>query len=79
MDAPLLPFSEETNTQSQSGNFIRNLLNFLIFIVVAGLHYLATLIPYLIWGLLPVQFFVIYLLIKKYRNIPWSDVNMASF
>lgn len=79
MNAPLLPFSEETSTQSQSGSFIRNLLNFLIFIVVAGLHYLATLIPYLTWGLLPVQCFVIYLLMKKYRNTPWSNVNMASF
>lgn len=79
MNAPLLPFSEETNTQSQSGSFIRNLLNFLIFIVVAGLHYLATLIPYLTWGLIPVQFFIIYLLMKKYRNTPWSDVNTASF
>ena len=76
---PLLPFSEETNTQTQSGSFVRNLLNFVIFIVVAGLHYLATLMPYLTWGLMPVQCLIIYLLIKKYRNTDWSDVNMASF
>lgn len=76
---PLLPFSEETNTQTQSGSFVRNLLNFVIFIVVAGLHYLATLMPYSTWGLMPVQCLIIYLLIKKYRNTAWSDVNMASF
>ena len=76
---PLLPFSEESNTQAQSGNFVRGLLSFIIFILVAGFHYLATLMPYLIWGLIPVQFFVIYLMMKKYRNTDWIDVNKASF
>lgn len=76
---PLLPFSEETNAQAQSGNFVRSMLNFLIFFVVAGLHYLATLIPYLTLGLMPIQGLIIYWLIKKYRNTDWSDINMASF
>ena len=76
---PLLPFSEETNAQSQSGNFARSLLSFFIFIVIGGLHYLATLIPYLTLGLMPVQCLIIYWLIKKYRNTDWSEINMASF
>jgi ABC-2 type transport system permease protein len=79
VNTPLLPFSEETNTQAQSGSFIRSLVNMLTFIVVAGLHYLATLVPYLTWALMPVQVLIIYLLIKKYRDTAWKDVNMASF
>ncbi len=79
VNKPLLPFSEETSTQAQSGNFVRSMINFIIFIAVAGLHYLATLIPYLTLALMPIQALVIYLLIKKYRNTDWSDVNMASF
>ncbi len=76
---PLLPFSEESNTQAQSGSFVRSLINFVIFIFVGGLHYLATRIPYMTWGLMPIQVFVLYLMMKKYRNTAWSSINMASF
>jgi ABC-2 type transport system permease protein len=79
MSNPVFPFSEETNAQLQSGNFARGMLRMFIFLFVAGFHYLATGVPYLIWGLMPIQIFVIYLLIKKYRNTKWSAVNMASF
>ena len=79
VNVSLLPFSEETSTQAQSGNFIRGLISMLIFTVIAGLHYLATLIPYLTLGMMPVQCFVIYLLIKKYQNTAWASINTATF
>jgi ABC-2 type transport system permease protein len=75
---PLLPFSEQGNAQEQSGSFVKNMLNLLIFSGFAFVHYLITFLPYVVMGLIPFQLLAIYFLIKEYRNTPWEKVNMAS-
>jgi ABC-2 type transport system permease protein len=75
---PLLPFSEQGNAQEQSGGFIRSMLSVLAFGGFAGIHYLVTLLPYVITALIPFQLLAIYFLIKEYRNTPWEKVNIAS-
>jgi ABC-2 type transport system permease protein len=75
---PLLPFSEQGSTQEQSGNFIRGLLTFTIFGVIAFIHYLFTRWDYMTLIGIPFQILIIYFLIKKYRDTPWINVNYAS-
>jgi hypothetical protein len=73
-----LPFSEQGNAQEQSGGFIKGMLSIFAFMGFAGVHYLVTLLPYVITILIPFQLLAIYFLIKEYRNTPWEKVNMAS-
>jgi ABC-2 type transport system permease protein len=75
---PLLPFSEQGNAQEQSGSFIRSMLSFFAFGMFAFIHYLVTLLPYVVSALIPFQILAIYFLIKEYRNTPWEKVNIAS-
>ena len=75
---PLLPFSEQGNAQEQSGSFMRGMLTMLIFFGFGFIHYLVTLLPYVVMVLIPFQILAIYFLIKEYRNTPWQKVNIAS-
>ena len=70
------PFSEALSGQSDSGNSLRGILMLFFFGMIGAGHYLCTFVPYLIWGLIPVQFLTIIYLAKQYRNI--SSRNISS-
>jgi ABC-2 type transport system permease protein len=74
---PLLPFSEQGNAQEQSGSFIRSMLSLIAFSLFSFIHYLVTLLPFIVLSLIPFQLLAIYFLIKEYRNTPWQKINMA--
>jgi hypothetical protein len=74
----LLPFSEESNANETSGSFIRNFLSFFIFIFIALFHYLLTSVSFALLLLIPVQAFVIHLMIKRYRATDWKTIGMSA-
>lgn len=70
-----LPFSIEPSLRGQSGNFVRNLLSFLIIGLLGVAHYL--LIAYSSWLLLaaiPLMAIFTFILLRMYRNTSWGDL-----
>lgn len=71
------PFSEALSGQTDSGNVAIGFLMAFFLGVIGGIHYVCTFVPYLILGLIPVQFFIFRYLLKKYRNIPNRFISSA--
>lgn len=70
-----LPFSIEPTLRGQSGNFVRNILSFLIIGVLGVCHYLLVLYsPWLLLAAIPVMAVITFLLLRMYKNTAWADL-----
>lgn len=70
-----LPFSIEPSLRGQSGNFVRNLLSFIIIGVLGVCHYLLVLYnSWLLLAAIPIMAIVTFVLLRMYRNTTWGDL-----
>lgn len=71
-----LPFSLEPNLRAQAGNFVRNILSFLIIGLLGLAHYLLAMKSYLIVATIPLQLMAIYWLHQTYKKTSWNDLSL---
>ena len=79
LDKPKLPFSEMATGNSQGGNSAFMIVSMLIFMVIGGVHFLLTRIPYAVAIAVPFQLLALYFLLKSYKEITWKKVHLAEF
>jgi hypothetical protein len=70
-----LPFSIAPHVKSQTGSFARSLLTLLLVGSIGLMHYFLSQWPIVIWTCIPLQLVVIYLLLRSYRSISWSQIQ----
>ena len=71
-----LPLSMAPSVRGQSGNFLRGILMFILIGAIGGSHYLITRFqPLVLYGVIPVQLGVIYVLLKVYRRTSWDAIK----
>jgi ABC-2 type transport system permease protein len=71
-----LPFSMAQTDSASTGNAGRGLLLFFMAAFVGGIHYLIVItLPFLIWVLIPAVLFALVVLVKKYRQTTWKELN----
>jgi ABC-2 type transport system permease protein len=70
-----LPLSMAPHLRSQTGNFLRSLLTFVIIAVLALSHYLLTKKPFLLLGAIPFQLALIYFLVRRYKRTTWDQIS----
>jgi hypothetical protein len=70
-----LPFSIAPHVKSQTGSFARSLLTLLLVGGIGLMHYFLSQWPIVIWTCIPLQLVVIYLLLRSYRSISWSQIQ----
>lgn len=71
-----LPFSMQPNIKSQSGKFVKMLLQFIIMGILILLHYLALRIWWLVPALIPVMTLVTWWMLKRIQQFPWSKFSI---
>lgn len=70
-----LPFSQQPNTQDQSGKFATVMLRMILIAILVGLHYLALKIDWLVLALIPFSIAGIWFASKKICQLQWSSIT----
>lgn len=71
---PQLPFTAERDTQDIGGNFVKGLLLMISAVVVGGVHYGLSFLPYSILIAIPIMTLLVYLNLRSFRKISWKKV-----
>jgi ABC-2 type transport system permease protein len=72
---PKLPFSEMPTGNSQGGNTAFGFLTMFAFLIIGGVHYLISKVPYVVTLTIPLQLIILYYLLRSYRNIGWKNID----
>jgi ABC-2 type transport system permease protein len=72
---PKLPFSEMPTGNSQGGNTAFGFLTMFTFVIIGGVHYFISKVPYVVTLAIPLQLIILYYLLQSYRNIGWKNID----
>lgn len=70
----ILPLTLASSAKNQAGNFVRGLMTLVFMIVPAGLHYLLSKWPLVLWGTIPIQLGISYFILRSLKDTKWKSI-----